>query len=140
MGIINRKASIEHIDTCIIVRMITRDNEKMLKKAKKLFSQKEKLYVFEDVAMMEVVYVLSTSLYQYSRVLIAEKIRTIIHLENLVCNKSVIEGALDLYVSHPKLSFVDCYLAIVTETSGETPLWTFDHRLAAQSKAAKVLE
>ena len=46
MDIIGRKEGIEHVDTCVIVRMITRDNEKMLKKAKKLFSQKEKLYVF----------------------------------------------------------------------------------------------
>ena len=52
MGIANRKDNIEHIDTCIMIRMITRDNEKMLKKARKLFSQKEKIYIFEDAAMM----------------------------------------------------------------------------------------
>lgn len=137
MGIIGRKEGIEHVDTCVIVRMITRDNEKMLKKARKLFSHTNKLYVFEDAAMMEVVYVLSTSLYKYTRELIAQKIKSILHLENLVCNKSIIEGALDLYVSHPKLSFVDCYLTVVTDASQEKPLWTFDHKLLAQCPFAK---
>ena len=48
MGIISRKDGIEHIDTNIMVRLVTKDDEKMLKKIKKLFSQKEKLFVFED--------------------------------------------------------------------------------------------
>jgi predicted nucleic-acid-binding protein len=80
MGIIGRKEGIEHVDTCVIVRMITRDNEKMLKKARKLFSHTNKLYVFEDAAMMEVVYVLSTSLYKYTRELIAQKIKSIMQI------------------------------------------------------------
>lgn len=58
---------------------------------------------------------------------------------NIDFNKSVISSALDLFVSHPKLSFVDCYLAVIAETSGETPLWTLDKKLATQSKAAKNL-
>ena len=136
MGIISRKTGIEHLDINIIVRFITRDNEKMLKKVKKLLDRKDKLYVFEDAAMMEVVYVLSTSLYHYPRELIAEKIKEIMNIENIVFNKSIIEGALDLYVSHPKLSFVDCYLTIITETSQEKPLWTFDKKLLAQCPIA----
>ena len=139
MGIIHRKESVEHIDTNIIIRLIVRDNKEQLEKIRKLFSHKEKLYVFDDSAMMEVVFVLSGKIYQYSREKIAAKIKSIFELPNLVCNKSIIEGALDIYVEHPKLSFVDCYLAVVTETSGETPLWTLDHKLAGNSKVAKVL-
>ena len=139
MGIIKRKDGVEHIDTNIMVRLITRDDEKMLKKVKKLFSHEEKLYVFEDTATMELVYVLSTSTYHYTREVIAEKIKEVLKLENLVCNKGLIEDALDLYVSHPKLSFVDCYLAAVTELSQEKPLWTLDHKLAAQCPVAQEL-
>lgn len=139
MGIIRRKEGIERIDTNILIRLITKDNPEMLKKVKKLFSKKEKLYVFDDSAMMEVVFVLSGSRYQFEREQIKRDIQRIMLIPNLVCNRSVIEGALDIYVAHPKLSFTDCYLAVVTETSGETPLWTLDRKLAAQCPVAKEL-
>ena len=137
MGLKSRKEGIEHIDTNIIVRLMTDDNQEQVKKVKKLFSHKNKLYVFEDSAMMEVVFVLSGPLYRLNREQISKGIKTVMLLPNLVCNKSIIEGALDLYVSHPKLSFVDCYLAVVTDTSQEKPLWTFDHKLLAQCPFAK---
>lgn len=137
MGIIRRKEGIEHIDTNILVRLIAEDEPEQVKRAKKLFSNKNKLYVFEDAAMMEVVYVLSGMLYQQKRAQIASNIKDIMQIPNLVCNKSIIEGALDLYVSHPKLSFVDCYLAVITDTSQEKHLWTFDKKLLAQCSFAK---
>lgn len=139
MGIRSGKDNIEHIDTNIIVRLITRDNEKMLKKAKKLISHEKKIYIFEDAAMMEVVFVLSGGMYQYTRQEISDKIKTIMKIDNIIFNKGLIEDALNLYVSHPKLSFVDCYLTATTHLSGEIPLWTFDHKLAAQCSVAKEL-
>jgi len=131
------KDSIEHIDTNILVRLIVKDDANQLKKIHKLLSNSDKLFVFDDAAMMEVVFVLS-GIYSYPRERIVSEIGAVMHLENLICNKSVIEGALDLYVSHPKLSFVDCYLAVVTEASGETPLWTLDRKLAAQCPFARL--
>ena len=139
MGIISRKDGIEHVDTNILVRMITEDDPKLTKKAKKLFSHKEKLYVFEDSAMMELVYVLSGSIYNKNREQVAAGIKTAMLLPNLICNKGLIEDSLDLYVAHPSLSYVDCYLAAVTNISGEKPLWTFDHKLALKCPVAKEL-
>lgn len=131
MGLESYKEGIERVDTNVILRLILKDVPQQVKRAKKLFAE-DKLFVFEDAAMMEVVFILSNKIYQYPREKVAEKIKTIMHLENLVCNKGIIEGALDLYVTHPKLSFVDCYLAIVADTSRELPIWTFDHKLATQ--------
>ena len=51
MGLKSKKAGIEHIDTNIIVRLATQDDEKMVKKAEKLLSKKDKTYVFEDAAI-----------------------------------------------------------------------------------------
>lgn len=136
MGIISRKNGIEHIDTNILVRMIVKDEPKQLKSIRKLFSSHNKLLVFEDATMMEVVFVLA-GVYKYTREQIARDIKKAMQIPNLVCNKSIIEGALDLYVSHPKLSFVDCYLAVITDTSQEKPLWTFDKKLLAQCSFAK---
>ena len=139
MGIISRKSKTGHIDTNIMVRLITKDNPKQLQKAINLLSHEDNLYVFEDAAMMEVVFVLSGKVYQYGREKIAEKIKKIMLIPNLVCNKGLIEDSLNLYVKHSKLSFVDCYLTAVTAISQETPLWTLDKKLAAQSPIAKLL-
>ena len=139
MGIKSRKDNIEHIDTNILVRMITKDDPKQVKRAKKLFANEDKLYVFEDAAMMEVVFVLTGRVYQFARKQVADNIKSIMLIPNLVFNKGLIEDALDLYVAHPKLSFVDCYLAAATALSQETPLWTLDHKLAAQCPVARAL-
>lgn len=133
------KANIEHIDTNIVIRLITQDDPIAVKKAEKLISSKQKVFVLEDVAMMEIVYVLTSDYYRYSRQEVSESIKTLILIDNIYSNKSVISGALDMFVSHPKLSFVDCYLAIISETSNEVPLWTLDKKLAAQSPVAKLL-
>lgn len=139
MGLIKRKENIERIDTNILVRLITKDNPVQVQKARKLFANQKKLFVFEDAAMMEVVFVLSSSTYNFTREQISRDIQNLMRIPNLICNKGIIEAALDIYVSHPKLSFVDCYLAITAETSQETPLWTLDRKLAAQCPVAKAL-
>lgn len=133
------KDKIEHIDTNVVVRLITGDDPKNYKKAKKLVSKKDKVFVFEDAAVMEVVFVLAGSIYHYTRTEIATGIRFIMAFENIYFNKGLIEDALNLYVAHPKLSFVDCYLSASTHLSGETPLWTFDQKLVAQCPVAKML-
>lgn len=139
MGLISKKAGIEHIDTNIVIRLITQDNEKMVKKAERLLSKKNKTYVFEDAAMMEVVFVLTRGGYDMTRKEAADGINAFLKTENIYCNKGLIEDALNLYVKHPKLSFVDCYLAVIAELSQEKPLWTLDKKLAAQTPIAKLL-
>ena len=138
MGIISKKAGIEHIDTNIIIRLIVGDDPKNYLKAKKLVSKKHKTFVFEDAAMMEVVFVLS-KIYKYSRKEVASGIDFISSFDNIYFNKGLIKDALDLFVKHPKLSFVDCYLAAITAISQETPLWTLDQALAKKFPVAKLL-
>lgn len=136
MGI---KANVEHIDTNIIIRLITQDNPDEVKKAEKLIADKHRIYVFEDAAIMEVVFVLMSDFYRFTRQDVVDSLKTIMLIDNIYLNKSVISAALDLFVTHPKLSFVDCYLAIMAETSGETPLWTLDKKLATQVPTAKLV-
>ncbi len=138
MGLIRKKEGIEHIDTNIIIRLIVGDSPKNYQKAIKLISKKQKMFVFEDMAMMEVVFVLS-KIYKYTREEVVTGISLISKFENICFNKGLIEDALNLYVSHPKLSFVDCYLAVATASSDEKPLWTLDHKLAAQCPVAREL-
>ena len=83
MGLIHKKADIEHIDTNIIVRLITGDDPKSYEKAKKLIAKKDKTYVFEDAAMMEVVFVLSSDAYHFSRKVVAAGIKFIMGFDNI---------------------------------------------------------
>lgn len=129
MGLIGAKNNIEHIDANIVIRLIVGDDPKNYQKAKKLISRKNKTFVFEDAVMMEVVFVLS-KIYKYSREAVSAGIDFIASFENIYFNKGLIEDALNLFVEHPKLSFVDCYLAAITELNQEKPLWTFDKALA----------
>ena len=138
MGLISKKAGIEHIDTNVVIRLITQDNEEMVKKAEKLLSKKDKTYVLEDAAMMEVVFVLTRGGYDMTRKEAADGINAFLKTENIYCNKGLIEDALNLFVKHPKLSFVDCYLAAITAVSQEKPLWTLDKKLATQMPIAKL--
>ena len=133
------KANIEHIDTNIIVRLITQDAPEEVKKAEKLIENKHTVYVFEDAAVMEIVYVLMGDLYHFSRQDIADSIKTVMAIDNIYLNKNIISSALDMFVAHPKLSFVDCYLAVMAETSDETPLWTLDKKLATQVPVAELV-
>jgi hypothetical protein len=48
MGLIRRKEGIEHIDTNIVIRMIVGDSPKDYKRAEKLLSKKNKIFVFES--------------------------------------------------------------------------------------------
>ena len=139
MGLTRRKEGIEHIDTNIIIRLIVGDDPKNYKKAKKLVSQKNTTFIFEDAAMMEVVYVLSGKNYNYSREEIVAGVSLVSKFDNICFNKGLIEDALNLYVDHPKLSFVDCYLAATTAITDEKPLWTLDHKLATQCPVAREL-
>ena len=138
MGMINTKNNIEHIDTNIVIRLIVGDDPKNYLKAKKLISKKHKTFILEDSAMMEVVFVLS-KIYKYPREKVVAGINFISNFENICFNKGLIEDSLNLYVDHPKLSFVDCYLAAAAELSQEKPLWTLDKKLAAQALVAKLI-
>lgn len=131
------KDGVEHIDANVLIRLITQDDPEAVKRAEELIADKSKIYVFEDAAMMEVVFVLTGDLYRYSREQTAESIRAMMMIDNIYFNKGLIEDALSLYVSHPKLSFVDCYLAAITTLTDETPLWTFDRKLTLQCPVAR---
>ena len=78
-----------------------------------------------------------SKIYKYSREEVVAGINLISEFDNIYFNKGLIEDALNLYVDHPKLSFVDCYLAAITNITDEKPLWTFDKKLISQCPLAK---
>lgn len=67
-----------------------------------------------------------------SRQLISENLLYIIEHPNLVTRQKLIIATLKDYLEHPKLSFIDCYLANFARETGDSPLHTFDRKLYLQ--------
>jgi predicted nucleic acid-binding protein len=130
---------LESLDTNVLLRFTVRDVEHQYLPAKKLILDAPRgRFLVADVAIAEYVFALSGH-YKKNRHQIAEMLRYLMSLPQLVISRTVFEETLDLYTEHPKLSFDDCYLAAQAGYSESVPLWTFDKKLAKQSAAAKLV-
>ena len=98
----------------------------------------EESVVVADAALIETVFVLE-KLKKISRETIEKTIVAIIGKNTIQCNRELFKEVLPIYAAHPKLSFTDCYLAILAQRTGATPLLTFDKKLANQLPAAQLL-
>jgi predicted nucleic acid-binding protein len=47
---------------------------------------------------------------------------------------------MNLYIACTKLSVVDCYLSVAATHTKNTPLFTFDEKLAKQAPGTKLLQ
>jgi predicted nucleic-acid-binding protein len=98
----------------------------------------DKSFSVADAVFIETTFVLE-KLKKISRESIEKALITVIEKDNIFCNKELLMEILPIYSSHPKLSFVDCYLVVLARKSGNTPLWTFDEKLAHQLSDTQLL-
>ena len=91
-----------------------------------------------DAALIETVFVLE-KLKKISRPTIEKAIMAVIEKSTIVCNHELFIEVLPIYIDHPKLSFVDCYLEVLAQKTGAFPLLTFDKKLANQLSGAQLL-
>ena len=124
------------LDSCVILRIMLRDNLEQTERAKALILGSQNFYV-DDVAIIECVYVLEKK--HYTRVEIAEFIQSFLLNPMIFHDNSIFDGIFEKYVFHPSLSFEDLVLASRNERHGYAPLWTFDQKFARQSKVAKLV-
>jgi len=127
------------LDTNIFIRLFADDMPSQYKKVVRLFSDETQTYIIEDCAIIEMVHVLE-SCYEKDRLDIARDVNFLCSIENVSTNRKIFEEASSLYYKHPKLSFNDCYLAVMSEHRSAEPLWTFDKKLATQLPPAKELK
>jgi len=95
-------------------------------------------FTIADVALIETVFVLE-KLKKISRESIEKAVMAVVGKDNFLFNKELFLEILPVYTGHPKLSFVDCYLEVLARRTGNTPLWTFDEKLANQLPGTKLL-
>jgi predicted nucleic-acid-binding protein len=91
-----------------------------------------------DAALIETVFVLE-KLKKIRRETIAKTVMAVIGKHTIYCSRELFMEILPLYTAHPKLSFIDCYLAVSARRAGAAPLLTFDQKLANQLPEAQLL-
>lgn len=131
--------AISSLDTSIVIRILTDDLPEKRKQALELLSQPDHLFRLEDLAISEIIYVLTT-VYEYSREDAINRLNLFLtrYSSNLIYSQTFFNTVFPFYLAHPKLSFNDCCLAAYAEMNHAEPLFTFDQKLAAQSPSAKL--
>jgi predicted nucleic acid-binding protein len=115
------------IDTNVVVRLITRDDERQAIAADLLVAEGAWLSL---IALAEAGWVLA-AVYGFTPAQLARAIGMLLEHEHIVLEHPVaVERALEVFRGRPKLSFSDCLLVEVARQSGFLPLGTFDRDLA----------
>lgn len=127
------------LDTNVFIRLFTGDMPSQYKKVTTLLSDETQSFIIEDVAIVEMAHVLEVC-YGKDRLDVARDVNFLCSIDNIRANRTLFEQVAKLYYTHPKLSFNDCYLAVISELHSADPLLTFDKKLANQLPSAKELK
>ncbi|WP_067474673.1 PIN domain-containing protein [Nocardia amamiensis] len=126
------------LDANVVLRLLLNDVPDQHAAAVSLLEGAEAPFAVPDVAIIEVVFALCRY-YEFSRDAATEAIEGLMSLVEIECNRDLFARALPVFAERPKLSFDDCCLAASAELSDAEPLWTFDKKLATQTKAARLV-
>ena len=124
------------LDANVILRMLLNDVPIHHSAALALLSSGDSFAV-SDTAMIETIFVLGRA-YGLTREQQREAVVGVLGQPQISGSLELFEAAFELYLAHPKLSFEDCYLVSVADSTGMEPLWTFDRKLANQTSARLV--
>ena len=125
------------LDTNCLLRWLLDDIPEQAALVSSLVNSGESFFV-ADVALIETVFVLE-KLKKISRETIEKAIMAVIENVSISCNRELFVEILPVYTKYPKLSFVDCYLEALARKTGNSPLLTFDQKLAKQLFGAKLI-
>lgn len=115
------------IDTNILVRIATQDDERQARSAERAVA--EGAWV-SQVVLAETAWVL-VSLYGLSRAELGDVIgRLLDHVSIAVQDQDLVAEALALFNRSNKISFPDCLILEIARKAGHTPLVTFDREFA----------
>ena len=116
------------LETNILLRYLTRDDESKAQKALSLLQRLERdeeRARSSTIVIFETVYTLQ-SFYRVPKTRVRELLLPVINLRGLrLSDKPVLRAALDLYVEK-NLSFADAYIAAEMRKRGETEIYSWD--------------
>jgi predicted nucleic-acid-binding protein len=129
-------SNLESLDTNVFLRLILDDDSEYSARAEKMLERESVQYLIFDQVIIEMVYILERQK-NYRREFIGDVIISLFDRHNIEYNGYIFSDVVKMYLTHPKLSFVDCYLSVLAGQKEAVPLWTFDRKLARQSDVAK---
>lgn len=132
-----RENTMPSLDTNVLLRLILRDNESMVADVMRLLKRFEEFAV-ADLVLAEVEYVL-TGYYRYDRIAVANVFENLANNQHLNLNRMLLKRVLPAYVKYPAVSFDDLCLEAYAYLDKQTPLYTFDKKLAGQLPHAELI-
>lgn len=123
------------VDTNVLVRLITRDDDKQVAAAEHFV---ERGAWISHLVLAETCWVLEAS-YELKPDGIATAIEMLLNHQSLsVQDPDVVEEALEHFRNKPALGFSDCMVLEIARKAGHTPLGTFDKNLSKISGAKRI--
>jgi predicted nucleic-acid-binding protein len=119
------------LDTNALLRLVLADIPKQTAAVESLLVDTSQKFAVADMVFAEMVWVLQGGVYGYDRQRVATNLQSILAIKHINCNRTMLEKAIPLYVSHPKISFIDTCLSVYAELNDATPLLTFDKKLVS---------
>ncbi len=118
------------LDTNVILALLLSEREKEREAVLRLVARHDELAI-SDIAIVETVFVLEASL-KFSRANIAIALESLMANQHLSLNRQMLAQVIPHYLKHPAVSFYDICLAVYAKLHNQTPLLTFDRKLARQ--------
>lgn len=123
------------VDTNVLVRLITRDDEAQLRSAEAFVSKGAWISL---LVLAELTWVLSAA-YEVEHGDIATAVEMLLNHETLtVQDPEVASAALEQYRRRPALGYSDCLVLEIARKAGHTPLGTFDKSLGKIAGAERI--
>ena len=126
------------LDANVLLRLLLNDVDSQHQAAVKLLQKPDAQFAVADTAFIEIVFVLERN-YGFTRSQIVEAVEGLAAVQQLNCDRELLQHALPIFKAHSSLSFEDCCLTTYAKLSMAEPLWTFDQKLAKQLATAKLL-
>lgn len=115
------------IDTNVLVRLVTRDDESQYKKAQS-FVEKHRPVLVTQLSVLELVWVLM-SRYGLDKERTCQVVQALLEMRELnIQSPAILEAALKTW-KKSKADFADCFILETVVDASESPLGTFDTTL-----------
>ena len=116
-----------HFDTNCLLRLLLRDLPEQAEQVEQALKSNSVVHV-SDAAIIEMVFVLEKR-YMVDRDMIAERVKLLMSIHKINCNRALLTQVVKDYVLAPKVSFIDVCLAHYASFDN-AKLLTFDKTLA----------
>jgi predicted nucleic-acid-binding protein len=115
------------IDTNVLVRLVTKDDESQFKKAR-AFVEKHQPVLVTQLSVLELVWVLM-SRYNLNKERTCQVVQALLEMRELnIQAPAILEAALNTWMKS-KADFADCFILETVMGASESPLGTFDTTL-----------